>query len=146
MKKLAFSFLIFLLGCSQSPETKQKAASSELPAAPELICKEIRNADENPDSPLSEVYVKLGDYQLKVADVTICLPLEKSDFASQNIPDSALSAVTGWWAGAGDYFYLVADGEYYRIMYKGEDEAQEAPSDFEAIMVLSKDGKIVEQE
>ncbi|MAT55434.1 MAG: hypothetical protein CMN32_13230 [Saprospirales bacterium] len=143
MKYLIFSLLVIIGACSQPADGEQQQTENGVSETPELICKEVRNADEHPDSPLSEVYVRMGDYQLKVADVTICMSMDKSEYASQNIPDTALSAVGGWWAGGGDYFFLIADGENYRIMYKAEDESMEAPADFETVMVLSKDGEIV---
>ena len=143
MKYLIFSLLLIIGACSQPADGEQQQTDNGASETPELICKEVRNADENPESPLSEVYVKLGDYQLKVADVTICMSMDTSEYASQNIPDTALSAVGGWWAGAGDYFFLIADGDKYRVMHKAVDEAMETPAEFETVMVLSKEGEIV---
>lgn len=137
------ALVLFLASCSSDPAGQQAASGHEPAITPTLICKEIRNADENPESPFSEVYVRFGDYQLKVADVSVCLSMDKSEYASQNIPDTALSAVGGWWAGAGDYFYLIADGNNYRILHKAVDEMQESPAEFQTVMVLNKEGEII---
>lgn len=47
-----------------------------------------------------------------------------ADYKSKEIPENALAACGGWWAGAGDYFYVIESGNKL-VVYQGwQDEGQ----------------------
>ncbi len=49
---------------------------------------------------------------------------EKSDYAEMGIPAAALSACGAWWAGAGDYYYMMAKGDQFEIFQGWQAEEQ----------------------
>ena len=47
----------------------------------------------------------------------------KSGYKDQGVPASALTACFGWWAGAGDYLYVVRQGKSLAVFRREADEA-----------------------
>lgn len=67
--------------------------------------------------------------KIKVIDtVMACSVLKKQEFAQHNIPETAIDACGGWWAGAGDYFYLIEKNNQLQVFSGWLDEGQEDES------------------
>ncbi|WP_435355509.1 hypothetical protein [Emticicia sp. SJ17W-69] len=80
------------------------------------------DANGNPSADISLSY---NNKIRKISKITGNAELiEKVDFASKGIPKKALSACGAWWAGAGDYFYVINASNQF-VVYKGwQDETQ----------------------
>lgn len=64
--------------------------------------------------------------KIKVIDtVMACSVLKKQEFAQHDIPETAIDACGGWWAGAGDYFYLIEKNNQLQVFSGWLDEGQE---------------------
>ena len=57
--------------------------------------------------PQSQVFFEKGDSVYYVANCLACETISPSEYPQFEIPNKALSLVGGWWAGGGDYFYLL---------------------------------------
>ena len=49
---------------------------------------------------------------------------EKIQYADMQIPDLAVAACGGWYAGGGDYYYLLADSDGVEVYHGYLDEEQ----------------------
>jgi hypothetical protein len=88
-----------------------------------LLCREIRSTDEM--VPLAEVSVQIGDKVTVVDSISVCNTFTAADYAQYEIPAAALMGCGGWWAGGGDYLYLLPDGDEVVLMAGWQDEGQE---------------------
>ena len=61
-----------------------------------------------------------------VGETTGCDQIDQEDFENFDIPSNALSGLGGWFAGAGDYYYVVYDQKKnaVRIFHGWQDELQ----------------------
>lgn len=123
-KTIILSFLLISLTnvlFAQTPSTTTtKAANAN---STKFIIKQYpEDANGNPSADISLSY---NNKTKKISKITGNAELiEKADFASKGIPNKALSACGAWWAGAGDYFYVIKANNQY-IVYKGwQDETQ----------------------
>jgi hypothetical protein len=60
--------------------------------------------------------------------VMACNTMTAKEYASHDIPSSAIDACGGWWAGAGDYFYLIEKNNRLLVYQGWLDEGQEDES------------------
>ncbi len=72
-------------------------------------------------SPLSQIGIVVNGKEYEISKV----PgeggiIEKSDFMNNNVPATAISACSSWWAGSGDWFYVIQEANKV-IVYKGWD-------------------------
>ncbi|MBI5916518.1 MAG: hypothetical protein HY842_14165 [Bacteroidetes bacterium] len=152
MKKILLASLVFtafFIACkSDKPEGQEQTTSETTaaldPATIQLICKPSEEPNTDADAPRHEVFLQLGNSQVKVADILNCETLGKDAYEQYQMPANALSAVGGWWAGAGDYLYVVLEGENYVVKQGSADEAR-AANDFgyKTVMTFAKDGREV---
>lgn len=89
-------------------------------AEPELVCEEIRGMEAM--VPRSVVYLMVGTEKVFVDSVTVCDDISPDSYEMYQIPSHALQAVGGFWAGAGDYYYLTIQGNDAVVMYGWSDE------------------------
>lgn len=82
-------------------------------------------SDEN-DNPSAIVYVHFAKKMTQIARITGNPEMiDKKEFAEKGIPKNAIAACGAWWAGAGDYFYLLKTPKGIAV-YKGwQDEGQQ---------------------
>jgi hypothetical protein len=85
--------------------------------------------DSENEMPQSLIYVICQAETTLVAKVMGDATLvEKSQFPDMDIPSNAITACASWYAGAGDYFYLVPDKRNMLKVFQGwQDEGQETP-------------------
>lgn len=147
MKKqilVTLSFLVFIFACQNEPKTDQSHLSKPDVVLPELTAKLICQStnDTNDEIPKSEVFLQLGDYKLKIGYLLNCAEIDTANYSNYQIPQNALTAAGGWWAGAGDYFYVIKNGENF-VVKKGIMNAQKAADDYgyKTISTFSKNGQ-----
>jgi hypothetical protein len=87
-----------------------------------FIIVETTDQDENP---ISEIFVQLNDKRIKIESINgNAMIAEKGDFY-EGVPSTAISACGAWWAGAGDYFYMVPFANGVKLFKGWQDEGQE---------------------
>jgi hypothetical protein len=119
---LILTIPLWVTACSSDPapdKEKEKKVMNQV----RLSC--LTEIDSVTASPKSEVFLLLDEVKVKVADIMACDPIPEEDFASYDIPAGALSACGGWWAGGGDYLYVVADDRGYEVWKGWQEELQE---------------------
>jgi hypothetical protein len=134
---LLFLTALLLTNCG-GKETQSDGAHKDLPApisedSVEKIIEMYSKArftieDKGEDEygiPRRNVFLNVKINKMLIDSVrSECNPIGKEEFERYEIPADAIDACGGWWAGAGDYFYVVKkDGEYH--IYRGwQDEQQ----------------------
>ncbi|MCB0571527.1 MAG: hypothetical protein KDC66_17270 [Phaeodactylibacter sp.] len=86
---------------------------------------ECQPISQDESLPQSAVYAIVNQSKVKIATVSTCDSIAFGDYATYQIPDSALAAVGGWWAGAGDYIYAIEEGGRLAFYRAYIDEMQE---------------------
>lgn len=156
MKKSLLAVLVvtaFAFGCNSDTPDNQGAenTTSEAPKAQavdpatiKFICETAETPNDQADAPHHEVYLQMGNSKVKVADILNCENLGKDAYEQNQIPPKAIDAIGGWWAGAGDYLYIIEeDGKY--VVKKGAIAEESENNDFgyKTIMTFSKTGEEV---
>ena len=84
--------------------------------SPRLFCKSM--GEDSSANPHADVIFSANGTETKVASINACSDIDKADYKTYEIPDNAISAVGGFWAGLGSYFYLVEkDGKF--VVFEG---------------------------
>ncbi|MEZ4959498.1 MAG: hypothetical protein R2830_06765 [Saprospiraceae bacterium] len=153
--KIVFSLLLclpLLIGCKTDNNSSSKEAGAGgssnqagiAPATIKFICQPAEEPNADTGAPQNEVFVKMGDSRVKVADILACESITKDLYEQYQIPANAIDAAGGWWAGAGDYFYVIEENGNYVVKQGQMFEEQEDNSyNYKAILTFSKDGKQV---
>jgi hypothetical protein len=115
---------------SKTPETTVADTAKTAPVTPAapataavtLLCKDT--GTDSLGTPHYDVYLSADGKETKIKSINGCAEIVKADYASHEIPADALAACGGWWAGAGDYYYVIMkDGK--PVVYEGwQDEGQ----------------------
>lgn len=87
----------------------------------------IKNLPENDmGNPSSDISLKYNGKIMKLATIMGNASLyEKAEFEDKEIPKDALTACGAWWAGAGDYFYVIPTKKGVAVYQGWQDEGQE---------------------
>lgn len=130
--RLLFACLLLagLAACKGKSGKKAETTSTDTtkPAAPsapaadatvKLVCRDM--GTDSLGTPHFDVYLSAEGKETKIKSINACAEIAKADYASHEIPADALSACGGWWAGAGDYYYVVMkDGK--PVVFEGWQE------------------------
>ncbi len=139
------SFLAF--GCARDESSvtietpTQESATDTKPTPPALADSEVylacvsTSADEG--MPAHDVMLHLGGRAVKVGASAACAKLTSEH---HGIPDTALSAVGGWWAGGGDYFYVEKVGSEFVVKLTYDEESS---GEHGGTIADPKDAKVV---
>ncbi len=77
------------------------------------------------DNISSDVWVSLGKKPIFLAGIFGKAEIiEKSEYKSKGIPKNAISACGAWWAGAGEYFYMVPSKKGV-VVFKGSQSEEQ---------------------
>lgn len=131
---IAFSLAAAIIACkgksSQPPEVPAKDTTQPVtekpvvnePATVRLVCRD--RGTDSLGTPHNDVYLLVGGTETKVKSVNACAEIVAADYARHEIPAEAVAACGGWWAGAGDYYYVVMK-EGKPVVFEGwQDEGQ----------------------
>ena len=137
---LFFSIILLFFACKNEPKTATPAEVEVPVLTAYLQCETTEDADET--LPLSEVFLRLGEYKLKIGSLLNCAEIDTASYQNYQIPSNALSAAGGWWAGAGDYFYVVKDSDHF-VVKQGQMAEEKSADDYDyrTISTFSKTGK-----
>jgi hypothetical protein len=130
------SLMAFLAGCGNKSDkaketttpvdTAASVANEPAVAAAsnvKLICKEL--GEDSLNIPHFDVLLSADGTETKIKSINACADIAKSAYKTYEIPDTAIAACGGWYAGAGDYYYVVMqDGK--AVVFEGwQDESQQ---------------------
>lgn len=164
MKKFFTLFSAYLLvlffACQNEPKSEE-AKNAPAPQATEettsksglapleksdvqLICVPADDPNQESGYPQNEVFLYLAESKVKVADILACETIEPNQYADHQIPDEAIAAVGGWWAGSGDYVYVVEEKGNF-VVKKGQvfEEQEDNSYHYKTVMTFTKEGEEV---
>ena len=84
---------------------------------------EYNNNDEMPQTLISIVINGVKHEVITISGMADLI--QKEQYEIMDIPSNAIAACGGWWAGAGDYFYMVNNSNAVVIYHGWQDEMQE---------------------
>ena len=133
---LVFLYIaIFLVGCGgKADKAKEKTTSADtvksvlnIPAdtansVVKLVCKN-RGVDSL-ETPHFDVMLSVNGKEIKIKSINGCGDIAKSEYKTYGIPADAVSACGGWWAGAGDYYYVIMKNSQPSLFEGWMDESQ----------------------
>jgi hypothetical protein len=100
---------------------------------------------DDANMPKSKIDMDMFGYRIYVTEAAVhCQRIKKEDYKNYQIPANAFDACGGWWAGAGEYFYIIKndDVKYYTVMQAKVSEEQEGSIyPYQSIMNFSKPKK-----
>src|ERR1051326_2461977 len=98
--------------------------SSPAPAGVAFQFEEREDGDGNPHT---KVFLAVGDRRVLLQETTAKFSvLDKNEYKSHGVPATAVAACTGWWAGAGEDFYVVRSAG--RLIVYTRDLDEQAPA------------------
>jgi len=149
---LAVAVLFFIIACAEKASEKMETSNTEkvstdvdtvvnevkedpapvesvklLPTDGQLSCKNLGEIDY---VPVYEVLVSFQKEKVKIGKCNACLNIPVSDFSDHQIPENAIAARGGWYAGGGDYFYTIEDKEGNLAVYQGWQDEGQSVDDF----------------
>lgn len=153
MKKLMLISVVILVAftaCQNDPQSGDTAAKTTEtttaidPSTITLVCEPVEEPNMEADAPRHEVFIQIGEKKVKVADILACTTLTPDLYGPYQIPAEALSAVLGWWAGAGDLIYVVEEGGQYVVKqgYAAE-EMENNDFGYKTVLTFAMDGSEV---
>lgn len=99
-----------------------------------FVCEELGVTEEG--MPQSKLYLAINDKQHELTDIATCFQLEADEFEGYDIPEAASHAILSYWAGYGECYFMIANGNKVSI-YKGEmDEMRDEPIDYSLFAVF----------
>lgn len=123
----------FIIACGNNKDSKSAGAADtsqqKVPLKdtltnqpPSFSCEVL--PEDSMGIPHSILYLLDGGKKITIDTIYSCGEIARAEYAEKNIPADALMALGGWWAGSGDYFYLVMR-EGKPVVYAGwQDEGQ----------------------
>lgn len=117
---LLFSFLLLgLVGCQDDNSVKNPKNNLD---TVNFVCE---STSDDEALPASNLFVVVGDSKIKLTNIPICSEISKVDYAKYDIPPTAVAAAGGYFAGLGEYFYAVREGDQINIISGYQEEMQE---------------------
>jgi len=134
MVKQIYYFLLLCVLFSCQNETPPIEESLQL----SLICEASKTNSE--DMPSNKVYLVLDGSKHHLANILACEKFNKEEAKKYKIPSDAIDACGGWWAGAGEYFYLQKkkDGRYVVMYGQMYEEKETGKYDYTQLAEIKK--------
>lgn len=148
MKKSILFFLLigFLFSCKNDASLQQAEKPKPIAKAPELKAKLFCKTTEDAETamPKSMIFLRLGKDIFRIGALLNCANIELDNYQDYQIPVDALTAAGGWWAGSGDYFYVIKDAGKFVVKQGMMDEMQAADDyGYRTIATFSDAGEII---
>jgi hypothetical protein len=131
-----FSILTIFISCKgksdKNPEisdttVKANPDTTKIPldtgaamTGPRLYCNSL--APDPDGNPHSEIMLLVDGKRTKLKASNSCEEIDRSIWKNYDIPDSAINAIGGFWAGLGQYWYLVKKDGKYAVFEGFQDE------------------------
>lgn len=154
MKKITPLILmcLFVLTCQQNENASANTAETQQTATSETTSTNSTVEDDQPNlyflikpyqddlgNPRSQIFLEVNGQEIDLQDAVACEKIEAKDYKTYQIPEAAVDACGGWWAGSGDYFYLIKNtsSNYYQVMHAEVDEQGAAEYKYDSIISLA---------
>lgn len=139
MNKVFLFFIIAsmaLFSC-QSDNSHHTATDVTATLGVQLKCETV-SKDE--DVPKAAIYALVRENKVKIGEIITndCKVIEADEYANFKIPADALTAAGGWWAGAGDYYYILEAENEYVVMKGRLEEMMEGEMEYRRVAGLRK--------
>ena len=93
-----------------------------------MVCKDV--GEDEYGIPHHEVFVKFDNTTQKIGTCNACAPIDIQDYHDHDVPKEAMAACGGWFAGGGDYFYIMRTKDDGVKVFAGwQDEGQMEDND-----------------
>lgn len=119
---LLFTLCFLLVACDKKQAESTTSIPVSLPGQDikswvkaDLECEELRGADE--DDPQAVVYLNQMESSHIIDTIYTCSVIAPEMYRNYDIPKQALSACGGWWAGTGNFYYSVQEGDSLVVMH-----------------------------
>lgn len=123
MKNIVWIILVLFFISCQTDSSKNTSEQAAEGFRVQLLCEDIDSDDMQPHF---GIYAIVNNSKTKIKEMyAICETIDNESFADYEIPADATSAVGGWWAGGGDYFYAKQNAEIVTFYHAAVDEMQE---------------------
>lgn len=127
MKKIkvllsAFVVLTLLASCRNTVQEPAKEKAPAAAPAVKLTC--VSKGEDENGVPKNEVILSVDGKEKLVASTTGCQEITKQEYSTYEIPDQAVAACGGWWAGAGNYYYAVVKEGVVTVFEGWNEEGQ----------------------
>jgi len=120
---MAIFAAILLVGCAVQQKDQQLIKISQsFPESPHFTCNSWGEADGIPSN---EVTLNIADFEYILDTINTCETINPADYASHDIPGTAIDACGGWFAGGGTYYYLNRTENILDVYMGWQDEEQE---------------------
>lgn len=131
MKTYLAPLTLLFLACSPQAEEQQpqentveSAVKTEIETPPaKFIITPLKDGEY--DMPRNSLAISIGNKNTFLDTVSACEEIPTKAYAQYEIPKNALNACGGWWAGAGEYFYIIREGNFLKVYEGWQDETQE---------------------
>jgi len=130
MKTYLAPLTLLLLACSPNAE-EPKVQDNNEPTITQAIktppVKFIITAlkDGEYDMPRNSLSLSINNKITFLDTISACEEILTNTYDQYDIPKKALHACGGWWAGAGEYFYAIREGDRLKVYEGWQDETQE---------------------
>lgn len=111
--------LFALASCVSEPGREPSAFQVKLECQP---------VSQDESMPQSAVYAIVNQNKVKISAMSTCDSIPFNQYEDYQIPQAALAAVGGWWAGSGDYLYAIEEEGKVAFYRAHADEMQEGNS------------------
>jgi len=88
----------------------------------QLVCKNI--GEDSLGTPHFDVFLLAEGKETKINSINGCAEITRADYPRYEIPQEAISACGGWWAGAGDYYYVIMEAGKPAVYEGWQEEGQ----------------------
>ena len=135
---LFFTVVLFLVSCGGKNDKKKETTTTpdssnsvnNIPAETaksdvKLFC--INKGEDSLGTPHFNVMLSVNGKEFKIKTINGCGDIPLAEYKTYDIPAEAVSACGGWWAGAGDYYYVVIRNGKPSLFEGWMDETQKEP-------------------
>ena len=130
---VAFLVTTFFVSCGN--KTDKKSTEMTTPAdttkpsvvlptekGTKLVCKDL--GVDSMDTPHFNIMLSVDGVETKIKTINACAEIAKEQYKQMDIPDEAIMAKGGWYAGGGEYYYLVLLNGKIAVFEGWQDETQ----------------------
>ncbi len=104
-----------------------------------LVCRD--KGEDEFGIPQYDVFVQYDSIKHKIGSCNACMPIDFQSYRDYQIPKQARAAVGGWYAGGGDYYYIMStkdDGVQVFAGWQDEGQMEENDTSFHYKKVYEK--------
>ena len=113
---VAFLVTTFFISCGNKTDKKNQETATPadttklsvvqpMEKGTKLVCKDL--GLDSMDTPHFNIMLSVDGVETKIKTINACAEITKDEYKKMDIPDEAIMARGGWYAGGGEFYYLV---------------------------------------